>query len=132
MGNVVQSNRRFLEADIPILIGHCSGNPYGGYSGGYKMLVTGLAGWRSIASHHTPKTMHREDWLGASTKQHMRHQFRSIGEAIETAARKRFFAVDAVVAQRSRGLDVKAEALDQVEAATGPLAARRTNVTLDM
>jgi nickel-dependent lactate racemase len=132
MGNVVQSNRRFIEADIPILIGHCAGNPYGGYSGGYKMLVTGLAGWRSIASHHTPKTMHRKDWLGASTKQHMRHQFRSIGEAIEAAAGKRFFAVDAVVGQRSQVLDVKAGALDQVEAATWPLADRRTNVTLAM
>lgn len=132
MGNVVQSNRRFMEADIPILIGHCSGNPYGGYSGGYKMLVTGLAGWRSIASHHTPKTMHREDWLGASTKQHMRHQFRSIGEAIETAAGKRFFAIDAVVGQRSQVLDVQAGALDLVEKATWPLADRRTVVALGM
>jgi hypothetical protein len=132
MGNVVQSNRRFMEADIPILIGHCSGNPYGGYSGGYKMLVTGLAGWRSIASHHTPKTMHREDWLGASTKQHMRQQFRSIGEAIERAAGKRFFAVDAVVGQRSQVLDVKAGALDAVEQATWPLADRRTNIALGL
>ncbi len=132
MGNVVQSNRRFIEADIPVLIGHCSGNPYGGYSGGYKMLVTGLSGWRSIASHHTPKTMHREDWLGATTKQHMRHQFRSIGEAVERAAGKRFFAIDAVVGQRSQVLDVKAGTLDAVEAATWPLADRRTNVRLDM
>ena len=132
MGNVVQSNRRFMDADIPILIGHCSGNPYGGYSGGYKMLVTGLAGWRSIASHHTPKTMHREDWLGATTKQHMRHQFRSIGEAIETAAGKRFFAIDAVVGQRSQVLDVQAGALDLVEKATWPLADRRTVVALGM
>ncbi len=67
MGNVVQCNRTIAEADLPIVIGHCSGNPYGGYSGGYKMIVTGLSGWRSIGSHHTPSTMHRKDWLGAST-----------------------------------------------------------------
>lgn len=132
MGNVVQSNRRFMEADIPILIGHCAGNPYGGYSGGYKMLVTGLAGWQSIASHHGPKTMHRADWLGASTKQHMRHQFKSIGEAVEKAAGKRFFAIDAVIGQRSQVLDVKAGTLDGVEAATWPLADRRTSIGLDM
>ena len=49
MGNVVQCNRLMAEADLPIVIGHVSGNPYGGYSGGYKMIVTGLSGWQSIA-----------------------------------------------------------------------------------
>ncbi len=67
MGNVVQCNRLLAEADLPIVIGHCTGNPYGGYSGGYKMIVTGVSGWQSIASHHCPETMHRTDWLGAST-----------------------------------------------------------------
>jgi hypothetical protein len=76
--------------------------------------------------------MHREDWLGASTKQHMRHQFRAIGEAIEAAAGKRFFAVDAVVGQRSQVLDVRAGTLDAVEAATWPLADRRTNISLGL
>ena len=79
MGNVVQCNRLMAEADLPIVVGHCSGNPYGGYSGGYKMIVTGLTGWQSIASHHCPATMHRKDWLGASTDSHMRRQFKSIG-----------------------------------------------------
>ena len=83
MGNRVQCNRLIGEADLPIVVGHCAGNPYGGYSGGYKLVVTGLVGWRSTASHHTPGTMHRDDWLGSSTKQHMRKQFASIGQAIE-------------------------------------------------
>jgi len=131
MGNVVQTNSIVANADIPILIGHCSGNPYGGFSGGYKMLVTGLAGWRSIASHHSPETMHREDWMGASSDSHMRHQFRSIGEAIEAAVGKRYFEVDAVLGQKSQILDVQAGALDLVEEATWPLAAQRTNVVLD-
>jgi len=30
MGNVVQCSRTIAEADLPIVIGHCSGNPYGG------------------------------------------------------------------------------------------------------
>ena len=54
MGNAVQTHRAILDADIAVLIGHCAANPYGGFSGGYKMLVTGLAGRASIASHHNP------------------------------------------------------------------------------
>ncbi len=132
MGNVVQCNRLIAEADLPIVIGHCAGNPYGGYSGGYKMVVTGLSGWRSIASHHCPSTMHRDDWLGASPHGHMRHQFRSIGEAMQNGMGKKFFAVDAVVGQKSKVLDVQAGELRAVEDATWPLADRRTNIALDM
>jgi hypothetical protein len=62
----------------------------------------------------------------------MRHQFRSIGEAVEKAAGKRFFAIDAVLGQHAQVLDVKAGTLDQVEAATWPLAERRTNIALGM
>ncbi len=132
MGNVVQCNRLMAEADLPIVIGHCAGNPYGGYSGGYKMIVTGISGWRSIASHHNPSTMHRTDWLGASAHSHMRKQFRSIGEAMEKGIGKKFFGVDAVLGQKSQVLDVKAGALGDIEQATWPLADKRTNVCLDM
>ena len=132
MGNVVLCNRLLAEADLPIVVGHCAGNPYGGYSGGYKMLVTGFTGWRSIASHHGPETMHRDDWLGASPQSQMRRQFRSIGEAIEQNSVKKIFAVDAVLGQHSQILQVAAGGLGAVESATWPLADRRTNVTLDM
>jgi nickel-dependent lactate racemase len=132
MGNRVQCNRLMAEADVPITVGHCSGNPYGGYSGGYKMIVTGLSGWQSIASHHTPATMHRKDWLGASTASHMRQQFASIGRAMETGIGKKFFAVDAVLGQKSQVLDVQAGLIEEVEKATWPLADRRTNIPLDM
>ena len=66
-GDPGQCSRLVSEADLPIVIGHCAGNPYGGYSGGYKMIATGITGWRSIGSHHSPSTMHRSDWPGAST-----------------------------------------------------------------
>jgi nickel-dependent lactate racemase len=132
MGNRVQCNRLMAEADVPVVVGHVTGNPYGGYSGGYKMIVTGMSGWQSIASHHTPSTMHRRDWLGASTSSHMRRQFGSIGRAMEKGIGKRFFAVDAVLGQHAQVLDVKAGLLDLVEEGTWPLADRRTNVALDM
>ena len=121
-GNVVLCNRLLAEADLSIVVGHCAGNPYGGYSGGYKMIVTGFTGWRSIASHHCPQTMHRLDWLGASTESRMRHQFRSIGEAMEKGMGKKIFSVDAVLGQFGQVLAVAAGELAAVEEATWPLA----------
>jgi hypothetical protein len=130
MGNTVQTNQLVAESDIAILVGHCAANPYGGFSGGYKMLVTGLAGQASIASHHTPSTMLRKDWLGGAIESHMRHQFQSIGEAIEERTGKQFFAVDAVLGQFGDVLDVKAGRIAEVERATWPLASRRANVVI--
>lgn len=132
MGNVVQCNRLLAEADLPIILGHAAGNPYGGFSGGYKMLVTGHTGWRSIGSHHRPSTMHRDDWLGGSTDSMMRRQFKSIGKKIEEKIGKKIFAVDAVLGQKSQVLQIAAGAIEEVEAATWPLANRRTNIELDL
>ena len=130
MGNSVQCSKRFAEADLAIVLGHVAGNPYGGFSGGYKMIVTGLTGAKSIASHHCPATMHRPDWMGASTSSHMRHQFRSIGQAMEEKIGHKFFAVDAVTGQFSDILDVQAGLISEVEKATWPLAGRRTEISL--
>jgi len=120
-----------LPKRMSIVIGHCSGNPYGGYSGGYKMIVTGLSGWRSIASHHSPPTMHRKDWLGASTSSYQRKQFKSIGRAWKGNGQEVFCG-----GRRGRAvlavLDVKAGSLELIEDATWPLADKRTNIALDM
>jgi len=45
---------------------------------------------------------------------------------------KKFFAVDAVLGQKSQILDVQAGELGAIEEAAWPLADRRTNVTLDI
>lgn len=131
MGNIVTCNRRLAEADLPILIGHVQGNPYGGYSGGYKMAVTGTTSWDSIRCHHNPTTMHRHDFLPASSNSKMRQQFDSIGRAMEEAIGKQFFTVDAVVGTHAQVLGVYAGAIDNVQKASWPLAKRRTDVTLD-
>ena len=130
LGNVVTCNRRLAEADLPIIIGHAQGNPYGGYSGGYKMVVTGLTSWSSIRCHHCPSTMHRDDFLPAGTASHMRRQFDSIGKAMEQGIGKRFFAVDAVLGSKAQVLGVWAGAVDEVQRASWPLADRRTNIHL--
>ncbi len=132
MGNRIQCNRHLVNADLVIMVGHCAGNPYGGFSGGYKMLVTGFSGWESIASHHCPKTMHTDEWLGGSSNQHMRHQFKSIGQAMEKGMGKAVFAVDAVLGQFGEVLDVQAGSIPAVEKATWPLAEKRTSIALDM
>ncbi|MEW6226550.1 MAG: lactate racemase domain-containing protein [Bacillota bacterium] len=132
MGNVVNVNRDVAEADLAIMIGHVQGNPYGGYSGGYKMCVTGVTAWRSIRCHHCPDTMHRPDFLPVNVAHsRMRKQFDSIGRAIERGMGKKFFVVDAVLGTNSQVLGVYAGSAEEVQKESWKLAERRTNVYLD-
>lgn len=130
LGDHVDFNRDAFEADLTILLGHTMGNPYGGYSGGYKMPCTGFTSWRSIRRHHTPDTMYRDDFAPVSTQSHFRRQLRSIGQRIEHEMNKPFFEVDAVLNGRSEQLAVFAGTVPEVEEASWPLADQRTNVVL--
>ncbi len=127
-GDRVFCNRLVAESDFAIILGHAQGNPYGGYSGGYKMLVTGLTHWRSIRCHHTPATMYRDDFMPTTTHQYMREQFDTIGKTIEERIGKRMFAVDAVVDTNAQVLGVFAGSCEGVQQASWPLADKRTNV----
>jgi len=129
-GDVVEINRRVLEADLVIVLGHTLGNPYGGYSGGYKMPCTGLTGWRSIRCHHPPATLFRHDFVPISTRSWFRTQLRRIGEVIERHMKQPFFAVDAVLNGSNEQLAVFAGRIPEVERATWPLAAGRTEVVI--
>jgi hypothetical protein len=132
-GDVVEVNRHVAEADLAILIGHTQGNPYGGYSGGYKMAATGITTWRSIRGHHSPATMLRGDFVPVNVdRSHMRRQFDAVGRAIERGIGKRFFTVDAVLGTTAQVLGVFAGTPDAVQEASWPLAARRTDVALDI
>lgn len=129
-GDVVDFNRSAFEADLTIMLGHTMGNPYGGYSGGYKMPCTGFTSWRSIRCHHTPKTMYRDDFVPVSTKSYFRDQLRAIGKSIEQAKGNEFFVVDAVLDSQARQLGVYAGRPDDVESVTWELANTRTNVEI--
>lgn len=129
-GEVVEVNRRVLEADLVVVLGHTLGNPYGGYSGGYKMPCTGLTGWRSIRCHHTPATLFRRDFVPVSPHSGFRAQLRRIGEVIERHMKRPFFAVDAVLNGRNQQLAVFAGRLEDVERASWPVAGRRTEVVV--
>lgn len=128
LGDPVQVNRAVVDSDLTILVGHTAGNPYGGFSGGYKMPSTGLTSWRSIASHHTPRSLYRSDFVPASTGSRFREQLTAIGQKMEAAMPQPFFSVDAVLDSRSRQLGVYAGSIPAVEQASWPLATARTDL----
>ncbi len=102
LGDRVIMNRAVFESDVPILIGHVVGNPYAGYSGGYKMVATGLTHWKSIASHHIPAVMHGPDFTPASPHSVMRQKMNAIGMHMESKMGKKFFMCDAVLDTNAR------------------------------
>jgi nickel-dependent lactate racemase len=131
-GDLVDFNRTCAEADLTIMLGHVQGNPYGGFSGGYKTCTTGLTTWRSIAAHHVPGTMHRPDFVPISTDSQFRSQLTEIGRKINRSLPHRIFACDSVIGKGSKVLGTWAGDVEAVERASWPLARRRTNVELDI
>lgn len=130
LGDPVAMNSALAESDLSILIGHTAGNPYGGFSGGYKMPSTGLTSWRSIASHHAPRSLYRQDFVPASTSSRFREQLTAIGQRMEAAMPAPFFSVDAVLDSKSRQLGVYAGSIPEVEKASWPLATARTDLQI--
>jgi nickel-dependent lactate racemase len=130
LGDPVQVNRAVVDSDLTILIGHTAGNPYGGFSGGYKMPATGLTSWRSIAAHHAPRSVYRDDFVPVSARSRFRDQLRSIGQAMEAEMPQPFFSIDAVLDSRSRQLGVYAGRIPEVEEASWPLATARTDLVV--
>ena len=105
-GDPVIMNKFVYDADLPILIGHVQGNPYGGYSGGYKHSATGITNWRCIASHHVPSVMHREDFTPVNNGSLMRNKFDEISMHMEEKMGHPFFCCDAVLDSKSRQIAI--------------------------
>jgi len=103
MGSKVVMNKEVHDADLVITIGHVLGNPYGGYSGGYKHVATGITNWECISSHHVPDCMHRPDFTPVSSKSQMRQKFDCIGQHMEKTMKNPFFTVDAVLDTNGHG-----------------------------
>lgn len=127
-GDPVIMNRLVFECDIPILIGHTAGNPYGGYSGGYKHCTTGITNWRSIASHHSPKVMHRSDFTPVSGASQMRTKFDEIGMHMEEKMGKKFFCCDAVLDTYSRQIAIFSGYAYEMQPKSWEIADKRTYV----
>ena len=127
-GDHVAMNKYVYDSDIALLIGHVQGNPYGGYSGGYKHCTCGLTDWKSIASHHCPTVMHGDDFTPVSGHSLMRHKFNEIGMHMEEAMGKKFFCCDAVLDSQSRQMQIESGDAMEVMKATWTLADQRTYV----
>lgn len=127
-GDHVIMNKDVFEADIPILIGHTQGNPYGGYSGGYKHCATGITHWRSIAAHHVPQVMHRKDFTPVSTNSLMRSKFDEQGMFMEEKMGHKFFCCDAVLDTYSRQLEINSGYAHEMQQQSWELANKRTYV----
>ena len=127
-GDHVIMNKYVYDADIAILIGHTQGNPYGGYSGGYKHCATGITHWRSIASHHVPKVMHRDDFTPVSGHSLMRTKFDEIGMHMEEKMGHPFFCCDAVLDTSSRQIAIFSGYAKEMQPASWEVANRRTYV----
>lgn len=127
-GDRVIMNKYVFDSDIAILIGHTQGNPYGGYSGGYKHCATGITHWKSIATHHVPEVMHREDFVPVSTHSLMRTKFDEIGMYMEKCMGKKFFCCDAVLDSKSRQIAIYSGWAKEMQNTAWKLADERTHV----
>jgi nickel-dependent lactate racemase len=127
-GDPVLMNKYVYDADVAILIGHTQGNPYGGYSGGYKHCSTGITHWRSIASHHVPEVMHRKDFTPVSGNSLMRTKFDEIGQHMEECMGKKFFVCDAVLDTKSRQIEINSGYAKEMQPVSWKTADKRTYV----
>lgn len=127
-GDPVLMNKYVYDADVAVLVGHAQGNPYGGYSGGYKHCATGITHWRSIASHHVPDVMHRSDFTPVSTHSLMRSKFDEIGMHMEKCMGKKFFCCDAVLDTNSRQIAVFSGYAAEMQPISWEVADKRTYV----
>lgn len=127
-GDPVIMNRYVYESDMAFLIGHTQGNPYGGYSGGYKHCSTGITHWKSIASHHVPKVMHRDDFVPVNSNSLMRNKFDEIGQYMEDKMGKKFFCIDAVLDTKSRQIEIHAGDAKLVQRHSWEMGNKRTYV----
>lgn len=127
-GDPVIMNKYVYDSDVAILIGHTQGNPYGGYSGGYKHCSTGITHWKSIGSHHVPEVMHRDDFVPVSGKSLMRSKFDEIGEHMEKCMGKKFFCCDAVLDTSSRQIEINSGYAKEMQPIAWKSADKRTYV----
>lgn len=127
-GDPVWLNKYVHDADVAILIGHTLGNPYGGYSGGYKHCATGLNHWSSIASHHVPEVMHRNDFTPVNGHSLMRKKFDEISLQQEKHMGKKYFCCDAVLDSKARQIAIFSGFGKVMQPASWKVADKRTYV----
>ncbi|WHH60937.1 lactate racemase domain-containing protein [Petroclostridium sp. X23] len=127
-GSHVIMNKEVFESDLAVLIGHTLGNPYGGYSGGYKHCSTGITHWRCIGAHHIPHVMHRDDFTPVNNHSLMRKKFDAIGQHMEKCMGKKFFTCDAVLDTCQRQIAVFTGYAQEIQPLSWGVADKRTYI----
>jgi hypothetical protein len=128
MGDRVILNKAVYESDLAIMVGHVLGNPYGGYSGGYKMVSTGLTHWRTIAAHHIPRVMHQADFTPVSGHSEMRTRMNAIGQHMEAKMGRKFFLCDAVLDTQARQIAIFSGYAAEIQPLAWAVADQRTYI----
>ena len=126
MGDRVILNKEVFESDVPILVGHVLGNPYGGYSGGYKMATTGITNWQTISAHHIPAVMHKPDFTPVNSHSEMRQRMDAIGLHMEKCMGRKFFMCDAVLDTNARQIAIFSGYGKEIQPLSWEVADRRT------
>ena len=128
LGDRVILNKEVFESNLAIMVGHVVGNPYGGYSGGYKMVTTGLTHWKCIAAHHIPAVMHTPDFTPVSSRSNMRQRMNAIGMHMEKCMGKKFFMCDAVLDTSARQIAIFSGYGKEIQPLSWQVANKRTYV----
>lgn len=127
-GDHIIMNRKVYESDLAVMIGHTLGNPYGGYSGGYKHSATGITHWKCIGAHHVPHVMHRDDFTPVTKTSMMRQKFDQISQYMEEKMGKKFFICDAVLDTYQRQIAVFTGFGELIQPLSWKVADKRTFV----
>lgn len=127
-GSHVIMNKDVFESDLAVQIGHTLGNPYGGYSGGYKHCATGITHWKCIGAHHVPHVMHRDDFTPVNNHSLMRKKFDAIGQHMEKCMGRKFFTIDGVLDTYARQIAVFAGYAKEMQAKSWEIADQRTYI----
>ena len=59
-GTLVEINPHVAFADLVIAVGECMPHPCAGFGGGFKIVMPGVASYRSVADHHFTWMRHRK------------------------------------------------------------------------
>ncbi len=126
LGDRVIMNKEVYDSDFAVLIGHAQGNPYGGYSGGYKHCATGITHWKSIGEHHAPHVMHKDDFIPTSTHSTMRKKFDEIGMYMEECMGKKYFTCDGVLDTNANQIAIFTGYAKEIQPLSWEIADKRT------
>ena len=99
-------NKYVFECDIPILIGHVQGNPYGGYSGGYKHSANRNYKLEKYCQPSCAFSYAPKDFTPVNGGSLMRTKFDEISMHMEEKMGHPFFCCDAVLDTFSRQIAI--------------------------